>query len=223
MTITFNETAHEYLIDGRRVPSVTELLRPLTEKQFAAISPEVLRIAAERGTEVHEACECIDYGLDPEDPSADVWGYIDAYMQFLYDHDTEWYGIEEMGACTDFPVDYAGTVDRWGMVDGVLSVVDIKTVAQPSLEQKFAVTLQTTLYEWIIDAKHDMEAARHYALYLKKNGDYTLFDCDEFAVKEKILPYNEIQKLMRLYSYSEEATETLKTIKEKHRRKRDDE
>lgn len=223
MTITFNESEHEYRIDGERVPSVTELLRPLTAAQYNAINPEVLRQAAERGTEVHEACEAIDYGLDPEDPSRDTWGYIEAYQQFLYDHDVEWFGIEEMGACTDFAIPYAGTVDRWGYVDGEIAVVDIKTTSQPSIEQKYSVTLQTELYWWIIDAKHAQEPTRRYALYLKKDGDYTLFDCEEFARQENIHIYSEIQRLMRLYYYTQEATQTMTEIKERHRRKKKDE
>ena len=223
MTITFNEELHEYRLDGERVPSVTELIRPLTTAQYNAINPEVLRIAAERGTEVHEACEAIDYGLEPEDPAPDTWGFIEAYNQFLYDHAVEYYGIEEMGACRDFPIDYAGTVDRWGLVDGELAVVDIKTIASPSIEQKLSVTLQTELYAWIIDAKHGFEPPRKYALYLKKDGDYTLFDCNAFAEAEGVQVYNEIQRLMRLYHYTQEAKETLNEIKERHRRKKKDE
>ena len=223
MTITFNETDHEYRIDGERVPSVTELLKPLTASQYGAINPEVLRQAAERGTEVHEACEAIDYGLDPEDPSRDTWGYIEAYQQFLYDHDVEWYGVEEMGGCTDFAIDYAGTIDRWGIVDGEVAVVDIKTTSQPSIEQKVAVCIQTELYSWIIDAKHDIDPTRHFALYLKKDGDYTLFDCDAFIRAESIKPYDEINKLMRLYFCTQEATQTVNIVKERHRRKKNDE
>ena len=225
MTLTFNEETHEYRLDGELVPSVSELLRPITSEQFAAISPEVLRIAAERGTEVHEICQSIDYGLDidPAEATPDVWGYVEAYQQFLYDHAVEWYGIEEMGACTDFPVDYAGTVDRWGMVDGKLAVVDIKTVAQPSIEQKIAVTLQTYMYDWMVGEKHDTTIEKIYALYLKKDGDYTLMDCDEFASKEKMTPFAFIHDLMALYLKEREIKDKVHEIKERHRRKKKDE
>ncbi len=220
MILTFVEEDHEYRLDGEVIPSVTELLKPLTAKQFGAIPPDVLRIAAERGTDVHAACEAIDYDLDPEVTYPDIIGYINAYEQFLFDHDVTWYGVEEMGVCTSWHINFAGTVDRWGLVDGEMAVVDIKTVAQPSLEQKFSVALQTELYSWIIEEKHDYEMARHYALYLTKGGDYTLFDCDEFTQKEGIKPFTEIDKLMRLYHYQGEATETLRTLKERHRRKK---
>ena len=101
--------------------------------------------------------------------------------------------------------------------------MDIKTTSQPSIEQKLSVALQTELYTWIISAKHGcFDMARKYALYLKKDGDYMLFDCTGFMEAEGVLPYSEIQRLMRLYHYTQEATETLNTIKERHRRKKDE-
>ena len=45
---------------------------------------------------------------------------------------------------------------------------------------------------------------------------------DRVKVTEGVLPYSEIQRLMRLYHYTQEATETLNTIKERHRRKKDE-
>lgn len=220
MILTFVEEDHEYRLDGEVIPSVTEILRPLTAKQYGAINPEVLRIAAERGTDAHAACEAIDYGLEPEAAYPDIAGYIAAYEQFLYDHDVEWYGIEEMGACLSWSINFAGTVDRWGMVDGELCVVDVKTTAQPSIAQKCAVCLQTQMYANIIDDKHDIEPQKRYALYLKKDGDYTLFDCNAFEQKEGLKPYTEINFLLSLWKMTQEATETIDKIQEKHRRKR---
>lgn len=220
MTLTFAEETHEYRLDGELIPSVTELLAPLTAKQYNAIPPDVLRTAAERGTDVHAACEAIDYGLEPDTIYPDVFGFIAAYEQFLYDHDVEWYGIEEMGACVSERINFAGTIDRWGMVDGELAIVDIKTTAQPSIEQKCAVCLQTLLYSFIIEDKHDLVVGKRYALYLKKDGDYTLLDCNAFEQKEQLTAFTLANRLMHLWQETQEIATGINTIKERHRRKK---
>ena len=66
--IEFDEEKHIYTVDGVRMPSVTEILAPITAKTDGEISKEVLRMAADRGTIVHKACEEIDYGLETEVP-----------------------------------------------------------------------------------------------------------------------------------------------------------
>lgn len=222
MTLTFVEDTHEYRLDGEVIPSVTEILKPLTETQYNAIPPDVLRIAAERGTDVHAACEAIDYELTPDIEYPDIIGYIAAYEQFLYDHAVEWYGIEEMGACTTWPIDFAGTVDRWGEVDGCFSIVDIKTTQSPSIEQKVSVCLQTFMYASIISEKHDVTFAKRYALFLKKDGDYSLLDCGEFEGKEGILLFSMADDLISLWKQKQDAQKIVRTIKERHRRKKDE-
>lgn len=223
MNLTFNEENHEYRIDGVVVPSVSELLSPLTAEGYDRIAPETLRIAAERGTEVHEACEALDYGLDPDDDlSPDVFGYLDAYTQFLTDCEVEWLGIEDMGCCTAYPVDYAGTVDRWGYVNDQLCVVDIKTYASPSIEQKCAVAIQTIAYEGILSERNPelTEGFKHYALFLKKDGRYTLFDLDDFAEKEGLKRVTIFGTLCDIYAQKQAVKRRIEEIKDKHRRKR---
>lgn len=56
--VSFDEEAHKYTTaDGVIIPSVTTLMKPLTEKAYRAIDREVLRAAAELGTAVHECTE----------------------------------------------------------------------------------------------------------------------------------------------------------------------
>lgn len=222
--LTFDEEKHEYRLDGERIPSVTELLKPLTAEGYERIAPDTLRIAAERGTEVHEACEAMDYGEDPEDVSEDVYGYLDAYTQFLTDHEVEWCGVEDKGSCTTFGYPFAGTVDRWGKVDGEPTVLDIKTIASPSIEQKCSVALQTMAYEWIIREKYNIPYAfRRRALYLKKNGKYNLADLDDFAANEQYNRITTLQKLCEIYRAGEEVRMDVERIKDKHRRKKKNE
>ena len=150
MKIDFNEEKHEYSVNGVKVPSVSEILSPLNADRYGDINPAVLRAAAEKGTAVHEMCEAIDYELDPEEVMPELQGYVDAYYQFLFDHEVEWVMVEQIVACyrgvEGEPPIYAGTIDRYGIVDGKAAVVDIKTYASMTTEAQMTASCQTALY-----------------------------------------------------------------------------
>ena len=221
MKLDFDPENHEYKLDGERIPSVSELLEPITKVNYDGINPFVLAQAAARGTEVHEATESIDYGLDPEDISPDIFPYLDAYCQFLADYRPDWYGIEDMvyGGVADLygSFDYAGTIDRWGMIDGFLSVVDIKTVAQPSPVQKITTAIQTYLYSCALCfcGKTEKKPARRYALYLKKDGSYDLLDLDDYACKAGISLDRMVENLTCIWACKREIWTDLKKGKKK--------
>lgn len=224
MKLDFDPEKHEYRLDGELIPSVSELLKPLTEAGYANINPAVLAEAARRGTEVHEATESIDYGLDPEDISPDIFPYLDAYCAFLRDYRPEWYGIEDM-VCGSYTsswggVEYAGTIDRWGMIDGKMSVLDIKTVQAPSTRQKVTTAVQTYAYA---RALHQMGKAEQYsnlyALYLKKDGTYNLVDLREFCKEKRIWADILLDSLMQIYH---EKTYIESLFKGKEREKKDE-
>ena len=222
MKLEFDPEKHEYRLEGELVPSVTELLKPITDKGYANINPAVLQEAARRGTEVHGACESIDYGLDVEDVGTDIIPYLDAYTAFLRDYKPEWLGIEDMvyGSFSAWwgSLDYAGTIDRWGMIDGKLAVLDIKTVASPSVRQKICTALQTILYSraLTICGKSEKTPEMRYALYLKKDGTYNLVDLDDFVKSKDVPTGGIIETLTAIYSFGEELEEMLDTKKEKN-------
>ena len=65
-TPTFDEAAHAYTFEGKSVPSVTQVMRPITQLAYGAIPLEVLRKAAAFGTAVHACTELYDQDdLDP--------------------------------------------------------------------------------------------------------------------------------------------------------------
>ena len=154
MKIDFNEEKHEYSVNGVKVPSVSEILSPLNADRYGDINPAVLRAAAEKGTAVHEMCEAIDYGIftsEMEDEMPpELEGYVNAYFQFLFDHDVYWEMVEQIVACyrgvEGEPPIYAGTIDRFGIVDGKAAVLDIKTYASMTTEAQMTASCQTALY-----------------------------------------------------------------------------
>ena len=191
MKIDFDAEKHEYSVDGEKIPSVSEILNPLNAERYGLLNAMVLQEAARRGTAVHEATEQIDYELEPdEDP--EIEGYVNAYYQFLFDHDADWLMIEQIVPyyrCEGEPPIYAGTVDRFGWVDDELAVVDIKTYASMSTEAQLTASCQTALYRdaimWGKDSWADdyTKPIKRYVLHLKKDGKYRLIDLDNFDEK----------------------------------------
>lgn len=180
MKIDFDEEKHEYRVGRVKVPSVSEILAPLSAMRYGDLNPAMLQAAANRGTAIHKACEEIDYGLEPdEDPETEP--YLDAYRQFLIDHDVQWDMIERIVHWDDEDgVAYCGTLDRYGMLDGKRAVVDIKTYASMTTDAQISASCQTQLYR---DCISNWLYIGRFILHLRKDGTYRLIDLDEFDEK----------------------------------------
>ena len=181
--IEFDAEKHQYRVDGEVKPSVTEILEHLTAPGYGKVNPAILEEAKARGTAVHELTEAIDYGMPPEEIDAGLAMYALAYLRFLADYDVEWEFIEhqfyepKMGFC--------GTIDRVGKIDGRDAIVDIKTTSSPSTEQKIAVCCQTAAYAiGFLGNNPIVTADERYALYLRSDGSYELFNCREWEAQK---------------------------------------
>jgi len=175
--IDFDEAKHIYTIDGRAVPSVTDICSPITADHYGSINSAVLEMASRRGTAVHEATELIDLGSMPDD-GPEIDGYINAYLDFLLDYQPKWEYIEWVGHYKGEydGLEFCGTVDRAGHVGDEFWVLDIKTTASPTKENYIATCCQTMAYAMILEAARSCDRK---ILYLKKDGSYRLVDCDE--------------------------------------------
>lgn len=177
MKINFDEEKHEYTFDGVKVPSVSEILAPLSVERYSELNPWMVKMAAARGTAIHEACELIDYDEDPdEDPEID--GYLKAYTMFLMEHNVEWDMIENIVSYSrtedELPL-YAGTIDRFGWVDGERTLVDIKTYASMTSQAQLQASCQTALYADALD-NSGWNVTKRAILHLRKDGTYRLID-----------------------------------------------
>ena len=206
--IEFIEAKHQYKVDGKVVPSVTEILEHITAVGYGKVNPSILEEAKERGTAVHELTEAIDLGFPPEYIDPALEGYAVAYLKFLEDYDVEWDYIEhrfyepKMGFC--------GTIDRVGKIDGEDAVLDIKTTSSPSVDQKIAVVCQTSAYGYAVFP--DRTDFRRYALYLHKDGTYELMDCLDYE-KQKCFSG------LYLFSYLYNLHKTIANIKKTRAKK----
>lgn len=210
MEIQFDEAKHEYYSDGKRVPGVTEILSPITASGYSKINPAVLEHAAMKGTLVHEWCEMYDYGCADESVPSELAPYCAAYADFIRDYRPKWEKIEEIVAqynMIDVGNDeyyegklvgeYAGRLDRMGLLNDRYAIVDIKTIAAPNTKNHISVCCQTAAYAKAIGKPYI--AYDRYALYLKPDGTYRLLDCREYELKNGFSGSELFASLLTLY------------------------
>lgn len=181
--VQFDEATHTYTLDGVELPSVTRIIRYLAVDKANNADPNMAMIARERGTLVHQEAMLFDYTNSfSSDIDSDCAPYLEAYVQFVRDYKPGWELIEhQMGNET---LGFAGTLDRFGLIDGEYAILDIKTsykVDMPSLSAQLAAYM-SLLYKEYSPAKWDAileKGLNLYGLQLMRNGKYRLYKCDE--------------------------------------------
>ncbi len=122
--LSFEEGPHLYRLDGDVLPSVTQIMRPLSDTKYNGVSRKTLDQAAERGTIIHQAAQTwAEYGF--MDCPPDLQGYFDGFLDWYRTADPKVAGTEVQ---LYHPLMlYAGTADLIAEIDGQLSLVDYKT------------------------------------------------------------------------------------------------
>lgn len=165
--LSLMEQEHIYILRGDKLPSVTELCRFLHREVYATAPVWAMEAAAVRGSAVHAAAQALDETGRAE-ISEDYLPYIRAYSAFLREHVVVWDMIETP---MYHPQDrYAGTIDRYGTVDGKKALVDIKTTYAL---QKGLCLAQLNLYRRMLEVR-EIPVQKQYILHLKKDGSYRL-------------------------------------------------
>lgn len=160
---------HEYTLGGEVLPSVSEVTRFISREVYGEVTQYILDNAAERGTKVHKACESLDkYGEIEVDE--DILPYLQAYVLFRKEHTVTWEKIEYSSYSPSRK--YAGTIDRYGTVDGVKCIVDLKT---SSSLQKALYTAGQNLYRLMLE-EQGLKVEKLLILHLQKDGSYKLVE-----------------------------------------------
>ena len=170
---TFDSDSHRYELNGKELPSVTQVLREagLIDEQWYN------DFSRDRGSVVHLATEFLDDDqLDEDSVDERIKPYLDAYRQFKIDSGFEPLpivdqvtGCEVISEAHRFQpkYGYAGTIDRIGMLkSGRKAVIDIKTGAAHATHR-----LQLAAYQALLDKPG--EYAR-LVVGLKKDGKYSV-------------------------------------------------
>lgn len=169
--LNFDESIHIYTRNGVRLPSVTQLMSPLSQLIYGGVPTQAMAEAANRGSRAHEQVEhIVKYGIVETDP--DTEGYVQAFNVFQNDKKPTWAGSEYRTYHKNLL--YAGTLDLIGHVtpdDGHgFDVVDLKTTSRlyPTM-----LSVQLGAYAEALKS-HGLKIRHVYGLQLRKDGGYTL-------------------------------------------------
>lgn len=178
--LEFIEEGHIYLYNGVIIPSVSELMQPLTDEKYASIPKKILDKAAERGSNVHKAIEDYENALEVKISDEEKL-YFNQYLIFKSKGLMNVVKSEEKftnGEC-------AGTVDIIGEVEGEKAIIDIKCTAKLNKE---LLAIQLAFYSMLTAIKNV------YVLHLTK----------ENHTFKKIEPNYEVaEALYKVWKYKE--------------------
>ena len=169
--LMFDERKHIYTVNGLFVPSVTTVMRPLSEDVYGSIDKEVLNRAAARGTAVHNAIE--NYiKFDIRDIPEEHEGYFEAFLKWFEEHKVKPYGDEVR--LYHKSLMYAGTADMFADVDEIDTLIDFKTSAAV---QKMLCGVQLEAYDRAIQSHTGGKGFERKAIvHLKKDGSYQMIE-----------------------------------------------
>jgi len=183
--LEFEERRHIYTLNGFEIPSVTTVMKPLSEFYYRGVDEEDLRQAAERGSIVHEAVEnYLLFGI--KDIPPEHAGYFEGFKKWIDDRNPVVLGTEHR--LYHKYLMYAGTADLLCLIDGIPTVVDYKTTSAlyPKLTR-----VQTEAYRQALGS-HGLTFERKIVVQGKKNGTYheeehSLLDNESWKVFTELL------------------------------------
>ena len=184
--LEFDEQKHEYNVLGTKLPSVTEIIGPLTYTKYR-VDNAVVEQAAFRGSMIHALTAAYDRGDLDEDGevAVDVGLYLMAWISFCHDYQPKWEYIEIPMATRTF----AGTIDRVGVIDGKRVVVDIKTTSAMDRANKIALVTQLYGYSQLC-AENDVQVDydNSIGVQLKNDGKYSVIRTGAVSQKYQFNP-----------------------------------
>jgi hypothetical protein len=166
--LTFNPERHEYRWNGQVVPSVTQVLEPLSD--YSMVPAAVLERKKQIGLAVHAAIELDLKGDLDESTIHPAWeGYFHGWRKFKEQSGFVVESTEQRVFSEKYR--FAGTLDLVGALHRVPALIDTKTttVLMPT------VGPQTAAYAEGIKKPR----INRYALQLSPDGKYNLEPCSD--------------------------------------------
>ena len=206
MEIKLDENLHKYTVDGKEVISVTQLLQKhKITPSYDSVDKELLRVASERGTLIHEEVEkWIESG------ECGFTEEAEKICDYLFERaDEKSKIISEQMVANDV---VAGRFDVIYTHAKKLVLTDIKT---GNTKHLFGWSWQLSLYKYLYEKMYGKEIDSLQILWAK-NGGMTVIHCD-YVGDEKIENLLKAEREGRLISdvdlgVSEEELEDLEEL-----------
>jgi hypothetical protein len=159
MSFLFDEATHSYTLNGQRLPSVTQILKPLYD--FSSVHPDVLARAAAFGTAVHKTVELyLADDLDESGLDENLEGPLMAFKAWQSDNYDILDGTEIVERINyHAKLKYAGTPD----ISAPRAVIDIKSRPVNLLTD----SIQLAAYDYFGSGKRD-----RFVLELRQDASY---------------------------------------------------
>ena len=178
-SFTFDAKSHTYVLDGRKVPSVTQCLRAVgISPDYSRVEPGVLERKRLLGSAVSS---CLHYlrqnDLDPESIAPEVGPYLEAHGLFMRDRRFKVLTVEEPHVAFLGGLPYGMKADATGLMDGEPWVIDDKIIEGSPIP---AWGVQTAAYE--NGLSKPLIPPFHYrraSLQLFSNGKYFFKEWDD--------------------------------------------
>ena len=208
MEIKFDENLHKYTVDGKEVISVTQLLQKhKITPSYDAVDKELLRVASERGTLIHEE---VENWIEKDE------GGFTFESELICDYlfrraDNRFKIMSEQTVANDI---VAGRFDVLFTDGGKLVLADIKT---GNTKHLFGWSWQLSLYKYLYERMYDKKIEHLGIIWVRENG-MTVMPC-EYVGDEKIENLLNAEREGRLISdvdlgVSEEELEELEELME---------
>lgn len=167
----YDPAGHRYVMDGRPVPSVTQLLKVAGIIDTAFLNDDA---ALRRGTLVHQHCEWVDkehrlaHGIATAPIVKPIDGYINAYAGFVRDHAPRYTHVEV--GLLHATLRFGGRPDRIcaDLAGQGPAVLEIKTGSPAAWHG-----VQLAAYQMLFPT------GSRWVVYLKPNGRYRLQRCTQ--------------------------------------------
>lgn len=172
--LEFEEETHTYKLHEILIPSVSDIMAPLSKVKYNGISESTLKRAANKGTEVHNAIEnWLKFGI--EDVSAEHQGYFEGFKQWFEKVTPEIVG-SEVRLCHKL-MRYGGTADLLAYIENELVLLDVKTTYTIS---DMTCGVQLEAYAQALSTM-GITVQKKIILHLKRDGK---FDTREYPVPD---------------------------------------
>lgn len=164
---------HIYHLGEAIIPGVTEILSTVKYIDLSKIPVPVLEAAQKIGTESHDVTQRNDENrLKMEFVAPEIMPYLLGWQKFLKEYNVTFLQIEQIVYSLTWG--YAGKIDRLGVVDGQLTLIDIKTTTTVGWSSYVQVMGG---YKTAVEEMLGRKIINTWIIQLLPSGDYAKHKC----------------------------------------------